>query len=950
MESDPYIGRTIGSFRILSKLGEGGMGAVYKAVHGRLDRVVAFKILPQRLVHDNPQFKERFFREARAAAHVSHPNIVQVHDAEEVEGLCYIAMEFVRGVDVKALMKKKSPLAEAEAVDLALQAARGLDAASEHNIIHRDIKPANLMVTPKGTLKVADFGLAKNVEAVTELTQSGQIMGTPAYMSPEQADAQAVDLRSDVYSMGVCLFEMATGSRPYVADTPIGLIKKHCLDPVPDPGEKRPGLHAGLCGIIRKMMEKKPQDRFQSWGELARELEKVGVELGGIDKPGEEESGPTRSLKGGAASAIHAIVEESLVSADAAAGEVPGASKPPAPDATPTPGTRKASGLHKAMQEGVTLKPFHIALLSAGGILVLAAVAAALFFGGVFDRYGGTGAKNHSNQAGSADDVGSGEGRSSKPSKGGGSHPLESHDQFNIVWTSPKHREMIREERVPVFWTVEGRAQVGTAGKLGKWALDESDFTTGKHEKVIQLAEGEHNLKFEVWDSENVLFTRTIRLTIDSTPPEIILDSVEGKRSTTREAKFRLSGKVEDLHPGTLRVDGDAVSMNAGRFSTLIELKEGANLVTMSSTDAAGNRAEMRLEIHRDLTPPVIEIENFKENVFHSDPRHVIDLLLSEECATITVEGCGSTLLDHGSKTARFELELEEGANAIKIKALDSAGNRSKKKAFIHFTRLPPGLHSTGPDGLFMNSRDRHPMVMIPAGTYACLPAEENSGKTADGTVEVSTYFIGRHEVTNNQFTVFLNDVNRTRTEEEEPYFFFEKWEEPGFENRGGSWRAAPGAGKLPAVNVTWFGAKAYAEWAGGALPTETQWEVAAACVPGGGGPRTYPWGSAKPTRETCNFGKVLGRLLDSGQPDGDKSAFGVFGMAGNAMEWCLNDFEKDWRPGGKVRRSERGMKSVRGGSFWHPAERCRCRARFGLDASRGLSTVGFRYVIANAD
>ena len=159
METDPFIGRTIGSYRILSKLGEGGMGAVYLAEHIHLHREDALKILPDRLVRDNPVFVERFLREAAMAARVRHQNVVEVHDAGEVEGCFYIAMEYVRGVSLSGLLKDKRTLSEAEAVRILLQAAKGLAAAHQMGVIHRDIKPGNLLVTADGTVKIADFGL-----------------------------------------------------------------------------------------------------------------------------------------------------------------------------------------------------------------------------------------------------------------------------------------------------------------------------------------------------------------------------------------------------------------------------------------------------------------------------------------------------------------------------------------------------------------------------------------------------------------------------------------------------------------------------------------------------------------------------------------------------------------------------------------------------------------------
>ncbi|GEM_PF-2373528 len=279
MATDPFLGRTVGPYRIEAKLGEGGMGTVYLAVHETLQQKRAFKILPESLVRENAEFADRFLREARAAAGIDHVNVVKVYDAGKTtvgEGeapVHFIVHEYVYGVSLARCLEDREVLPAVEAASLVLQAARGLAAAGERNIIHRDIKPANLMITDKGVVKVADFGLAKNVESDTVLTQSGQIMGTPAYMSPEQADGLPVDARSDIYALGVTFYELVTGVRPFNAPTPIALLRKHCDAPVPDPRQYRSTLDEAICSILNRMLAKDPADRFPNHRELLSALE-----------------------------------------------------------------------------------------------------------------------------------------------------------------------------------------------------------------------------------------------------------------------------------------------------------------------------------------------------------------------------------------------------------------------------------------------------------------------------------------------------------------------------------------------------------------------------------------------------------------------------------------------------------------------------------------------------
>lgn len=265
---------SIGNCRLVSKLGQGGMGAVYRATHETLGREVAIKMLPTEFTQ-NHEYVQRFLREARAAAHLKHPNIVQVYDAGEQSGRYYISMEFVDGKSLAALLKERGPLSETEALRLMIQAAHGLAAAHAQGMVHRDIKPENLMLDKDGTLKVADFGLVTAIRKDENLTQDGAMLGTPAYMSPEQCEGLAADARSDVYSLGATFFRLMTGTAPFSASTPIGILFKHKHEPAPDPRSINPGLSESTALLLLKMMAKQQQDRFPSAGDVAAAAETI---------------------------------------------------------------------------------------------------------------------------------------------------------------------------------------------------------------------------------------------------------------------------------------------------------------------------------------------------------------------------------------------------------------------------------------------------------------------------------------------------------------------------------------------------------------------------------------------------------------------------------------------------------------------------------------------------
>ena len=254
-------GTTLGPYRIVERLGRGGMAAVYKAYQPSLDRYVAIKVLPAHLA-DEPGFAERFRREARAVAKLEHPHILPVHDYGQEGERTYIAMRYVEGGTLKDLLGK--PLALPLIVDLIGQIAEALDYAHEHGIIHRDVKPSNVLLDRGNWALLTDFGVARMVEATQQLTGTGVGVGTPAYMSPEQGQGKKVDRRSDVYSLGVVLYEMLTGRVPFEAETPLAVVWKHVNEPLPLPRSLNPETPGAFERVVLKAMAKEPGQRFET--------------------------------------------------------------------------------------------------------------------------------------------------------------------------------------------------------------------------------------------------------------------------------------------------------------------------------------------------------------------------------------------------------------------------------------------------------------------------------------------------------------------------------------------------------------------------------------------------------------------------------------------------------------------------------------------------------------
>ncbi len=278
-------GRTIGDLQILKRLGRGGMADVYVANQVTLGRRIALKVLRRDLARD-PSYVERFRREARAAAGLSHPNIVQIYEVGCLDKMHYISQEFVDGVNLRQQLDRTGPLTGDQAVVVLQSVAEALVAASDAGITHRDIKPENIMISRRGEVKVADFGLAAVTrgEGQTDLTQVGMTMGTPLYMSPEQVQGAGVDVRSDLYSLGVTMYHLLVGRPPFEADTPLALAVKHLHETAQPIESARPvhDLPGWLCQAIEKLMEKSPDKRFQSPQALSQFLASSMSEEGPI--------------------------------------------------------------------------------------------------------------------------------------------------------------------------------------------------------------------------------------------------------------------------------------------------------------------------------------------------------------------------------------------------------------------------------------------------------------------------------------------------------------------------------------------------------------------------------------------------------------------------------------------------------------------------------------------
>ena len=272
----------LGRFEVLAEIGRGAMGIVYQAKDPMLERTVAIKTINMAMDRDGAEmYEKRFYQEARAAGGLNHPNIVTVYDIGKTETECYMAMEFIEGAELRSLLLPGKPLPVARALSIAAQVAEGLAYAHERGVVHRDIKPANIMVPESGAVKITDFGIARMRTSAVQ-TQTGMMMGSPKYMSPEQVIGKRADHRADIFSLGVILYEMLTGAAPFTGESVNAVMYQIVNFVPPAPSAVNPVTPVALDAIVGRILAKALDERYQSAAEIARALRECELQAQGV--------------------------------------------------------------------------------------------------------------------------------------------------------------------------------------------------------------------------------------------------------------------------------------------------------------------------------------------------------------------------------------------------------------------------------------------------------------------------------------------------------------------------------------------------------------------------------------------------------------------------------------------------------------------------------------------
>ena len=277
------VSKRLGKYQILEEIGRGGFAAVYRSLDIKLDRIVALKVLAPHLVWDKG-FVARFKREAKTVASLKHPSIVAIHEVGEADGKHYIAMDYLEGRTLKQLIDEEGPLPLDRVTRIVEQLASALDYAHEQGVVHRDIKPSNIIVGEDDHVTLTDFGIVKATDGTT-LTKTGMLMGTPQYMSPEQCQGREVDRRSDVYSLGIVLYEMLTSRVPFTADNTPSILYMHVHETVASPRSLNPALPQRLEPVLARTLAKKAEERYATAGEMAQDLQRVLTTRATIEEP-----------------------------------------------------------------------------------------------------------------------------------------------------------------------------------------------------------------------------------------------------------------------------------------------------------------------------------------------------------------------------------------------------------------------------------------------------------------------------------------------------------------------------------------------------------------------------------------------------------------------------------------------------------------------------------------
>jgi formylglycine-generating enzyme required for sulfatase activity/serine/threonine protein kinase len=949
---------------LVVKIGQGGMGAVYRGRHLTFDVDVAVKCLKPALAADDARFVERFGREAKLAAEISHENLVRVYhvDREARSNLHYLVMEFVEGETARDRVQRKGPLSEPEAAKILLGAARGLARAHRHEraIVHRDVKPENILISRRGEVKIADLGIAKAEEGAGTLTSSNVAIGTPLYMAPEQwDDAHKVGPPADVWSLGATLYFLLTGENAIRSGTLQHICREICDKPFPDARRKRPKLGDELMTILTRCVARDPAERYPDAGALAEELERyvaahqttlLDAESGRVRAEALVSPPPTAALQ-----RIRARLQVTSV--------------PP----TPPEATKTFEKAPPKLARGPAPKKNPFLWPIVAGLIAL--VAFGLWWM-LRERDPAHEPRPAEQEAERAD--------SGAPRPGPSTvspaalTPILSLDQD----LGRERRLDTREMTVKLTGRVEnvdpaagGVLRVTRNGKRsGDYALEadgrfELELGLKRNQReALELAHGPGTLAFEVvQDSEEPVLS--------------IVEPAEARRRTNQDS-FDLAVKVTEANLANVALGGRALA--PGPDDTWVAAsvglaREGENPFAITARDRAGTERKLDLSVWRDTQGPE------RESAEPADGAEVeggmpLTLVVTFDEPPASATLAGSKGIREGDR-ARFELDVPPGEGRFEWKgeARDALGNSATfswagTRPTKPKVRVPDGWEvvdaTSGFGGWAKKVREPKSgieLILVEPGTFQMGSPANEEGRDDDETqhhVELTkAFYLGETEVTVGHWKRYASESGYV-TEAERG--------EGGYTVvSDGSWQEVSWvdwANPLPAFMydwddrhpvtlVSWNDARSFCRHFGFVLPTEAQWEYACRA----GTKTRFSWGDDEDgCKGRGNFADVSAKnrisvwatsSFDDGHaftaPVGSYSAnaWGFRDMSGNVWEWCGDGYRADYQSlsAKDPFQQDAELRVLRGGSWSFMPRDCRAADRYSFGPSARYSGGGFR-------
>ncbi|HWA98635.1 MAG TPA: SUMF1/EgtB/PvdO family nonheme iron enzyme, partial [Pirellulales bacterium] len=917
----------LGEYTILKPIGAGGMGQVFKACHRRMDRMVAIKLLASSIV-DSPEAVRRFEREVRAAAKLSHPNIVTAHDAGQQQNSHFLVMEFVDGLDLSSLVKQRGPLSVPQAVDCIRQAACGLAFAHAKGIVHRDVKPGNLLIDRDGTVKVLDMGLARIDSAGDNLTGTEQVMGTVDYMSPEQAmNTHAADARADIYALGCTLWYLLTGTRLYDGDSAIQRVMQHATAPIPSLAGKRNDVPAQLDQLFGRLIAKRPDERMQTMAEVIAALDALHVpqeRLAIDDASSDSATDPamTRTATLLAADIQTDPKTESVLSKPPTTAAHGGRGKPPSRKVI----AAGAAGLFTLLLGVIVVirnkhgdEVARVEVPDGRSVEVFPLPAAAE----------GPGIRVQSTASDSSP------------------QPSPQERENNAMTTADPVSSATRDDfNADVLWLGDGNVSRWEPDGKSAW-----DKMTGTRKMVRAARSGatittlRANLReYSIWRPRVVV----VQIGTNET----------GTASETARDFEQLVADVGTIFPRSAIVLTSVIPRGS---MTLENLKPVNGDIRRLADD--------RRIFFVNLDPVFFDATGFKRPEVNDGGKV---LPLGYERWGEAMEPLLTQLL---VATQSTPLASPRGAPPLAIAPFEAAQARAHQEAWAaHFGTTVETTNSVGakmiliPPGQFlMGSTDEQVAAAqtLPDQTMlsqAALDKILNAERPQHRVVITRPWLMGATEVTIGQFRQFV--AARKYVTEAEQYGFANSGEKALSDkikesDRGLSWRA-PGyaiTDDMPVTQISWNDAVAFCNWlsdqeklhrfyyidptdgvkvspsgTGYRLPTEAEWEYACRA----GTTTQYSFGDDSAQLEQYGWIKLKGS--HSPHPVGTKmpNAFGLHDVHGNVDEWCQEFFDATWYeknestdPTGPIRAVTGNARVTRGGAWNENAWKCRSAYRY---------------------